>query len=116
MTPLLEQVLDNAEVSEHRFTVSMASQSFCCCRGLADLGRHALGFEDALDVLRGAKMTVFSLVPQVFSPCVSGPHCSGAILSSAYAARRSYVSSLGCFDRARTCGRTGFAFDFRSAC
>ena len=62
-------------------------------------------------MLRGAKMTVFSLVPQVFLPCVSGPHLSGAILSSACAARRSCVSSLGSFDRARKCGRTGFAFE-----
>ena len=44
----------------------MASQSFCCCRGLPDVGRHALGFEDSLDVLRGAKMNVFSFVRQVF--------------------------------------------------
>ena len=63
MTQLPEQVLDNAEVSKNRVTVLWASQSFCCCRGLADLGRHALGFEDSFDVLRGAKMNVFSLVP-----------------------------------------------------
>ena len=54
-------------------------------------------------------MNVFSLVRQVFVPCVSGPHLSGAILILACAARRSCVSSLGCFDRARIhCGRTGF--------
>ena len=52
-------------------------------------------------MLRIAKMNVFSLVRQVFVPCVSGPHLSGAVLISACAARRSCASSLGCSDRAR---------------
>ena len=63
MRPLPEQVLDNAEVSEHRFTVPWRYRVFVAAAIWPDLGRHALGFEDSLDVLRGAKMNVFSLVP-----------------------------------------------------
>ena len=95
MTQLPEQVLDNAEVSKNRVTVPWRHRVSVAATNSQISGGMHLGFEDALDVLRGAKMNVFSLVPQVFSPCVYGPHLSGAILSSACAARRSCDCLLG---------------------
>ena len=111
MTPLPEQVLENAEVSETPLHGSMASLSVCCCNELPDLELHALDLRNSFDMLRSAKMNVISLVPQVFLPWVYGPHFSGAILSSACAARRSCDSFFVGLLRPSTdtCGRTSLA-------
>ena len=108
MTPLLEQVFHNAEVSEHPCTV---------------LWRHRV-FVAAANFKISGGMHLISELPRRAShrqnECVQPRtvgffffHLSGANLSSACAARRSCVSSLGCFDRARTCGRTGFACEYQ---
>ena len=59
MTPLLEQVSDNAEVSEHRCTVLWRHRVFVAAANCQMSVWHALGFGDSLDVLRLAKINVF---------------------------------------------------------